>query len=467
MDETRFTEHDYFGQTTLHPLALLVILLAAAAIMIVPRRWAVVPLFVVGCFVAPAQRVVIASLDFNLLRLMVVFGWARVFTRAEFKGIRWQRLDAAMVLWAVSGTVAYTALHGEASALIFKLGASFDALGMYFLFRCLLRGWEDMDKAVLALIVISVPVSCAFLFEAATATNLFAFFGGVPPTTMVRDGRLRCQGAFAHAILAGCFWAAVMPLMAARWWRGHGGKTSTVVGLGCCSLIIVACASSTPVLGVLVGMIGAAMFVLRRRLRWVRWGIVAVLVGLHMVMKAPVWNLIARVNVVGGSTGYHRYMLIDNAVRHFSEWWLLGTKSTAHWGWLMYDVTNQYLLEGVRGGLFTMILFIAVIAVAFGRVGSAWRAAGTDTKRVSFAWAVGVALLVHVTAFISISYFGQIIMIWYLTLAMAACLPTRAAKPNGHAERRPIARAAILGDPATTLGGPRHSEPLLHHSAMP
>ena len=34
------------------------------------------------------------------------------------------------------------------------------------------------------------------------------------------------------------------------------------------------------------------------------------------------------------------------------------------------------------------------------------------------AWGLGVAMLVHVTSFMAVSYFGQIIMVWYMTLAI-------------------------------------------------
>jgi hypothetical protein len=52
-------------------------------------------------------------------------------------------------------------------------------------------------------------------------------------------------------------------------------------------------------------------------------------------MKAPVWFLIARIDLAGGSSGYHRAMLIDTFLRHFGDWWLLGTKDAFSWGWDM------------------------------------------------------------------------------------------------------------------------------------
>ena len=45
---------------------------------------------------------------------------------------------------------------------------------------------------------------------------------------------------------------------------------------------------------------------------------------LHFVMNHGIWHLIARIDLVGGSTGYHRFHLIDKAIAHFGERWLVG-----------------------------------------------------------------------------------------------------------------------------------------------
>ena len=52
-----------------------------------------------------------------------------------------------------------------------------------------------------------------------------------------------------------------------------------------------------------------------------RWAFFGTLLLLHLAMNNPVWHLLARVNVVGGSTGWHRYHLIDKAIEHL-EWWV-------------------------------------------------------------------------------------------------------------------------------------------------
>ena len=160
------------------------------------------------------------------------------------------------------------------------------------------------------------------------------------------------------------------------------------------------------------------MFLMRYQMREVRWGIALTLTFLHMIKERPVWSLIARASAVGGGTGWHRYKLIDAFVQRFHEWWLVGTTSTAHWGWGLQDVTNQYVLEGVRGGLVALILFLAIIVLAFQGVGRVWRLCRHDPYRLALSWALGVSLFVHSMNFLGVSYFGQIHIAWYLVLGM-------------------------------------------------
>jgi hypothetical protein len=188
-------------------------------------------------------------------------------------------------------------------------------------------------------------------------------------------------------------------------------------------------------MGVVVGAAGAAMFLVRGWMKPVRWGLLFGLIALHMVMKQPVWHLICRIDMVGGSTGYHRFRLIQGAIDFFPEWCLMGTASTAHWGWHLYDVTNQYVLEAVRGGAVTLGLFVAIIGVAFQQVGRLRKSVEGQRYREVVAWGLGVALFVHCMNFLAISYFGQIITVWYLTLGAIGSLgplaAARAAAPAG------------------------------------
>jgi hypothetical protein len=168
------------------------------------------------------------------------------------------------------------------------------------------------------------------------------------------------------------------------------------------------------------------MWPFRGMMRAVRWGILAVLIFLHIVMKAPVWALIGRLSDIFGGTGYYRVELINAFISHFWEWWLIGTKYTAHWGLVvlavdpnMSDITNQFIAEGIEGGLLRMFLFIVIIVYSFGAIGRIIRATEGELVSVRIClWSMGVALLSHVASFISVSYFSQIVVFWYMLLAM-------------------------------------------------
>jgi len=417
----------YADQTTIHSIGLLVLGILGLCILLFPRRWSVLPLLVMACFVSSAQRIVILGLDFTFLRIMILFGVARLVLRREYIGFVWKALDKAIVLWVVSSIFFYTVRNSTFSALVNRLGFGFDAIGMYFLFRCLIRDWVDVDCIILGVIWISIPVSAFFVLENRTGYNMFSIFGGVPEITNVRQGRLRCQGAFSHAILAGCFWASLMPLFASHWWKSSRDRIWSIIGLATSMVIVVCCASSTPIIAVISGIIGGLMFFVRRYMRLICWGTVLTLIALHIVMNAPVWHLISRISPVGGSTGWHRYYLINQTITHFGEWWLWGCSgyTVASWGITAGDVTNQYVLEGIHGGIVTMGLFFVIIGYAFRNTALLWRSQSQQPYRLAMSWAIGVSLFVHCINFIAVSYFGQIWILWYLLLAMVGSLCVR------------------------------------------
>jgi len=202
--------------------------------------------------------------------------------------------------------------------------------------------------------------------------------------------------------------------------------------------------SGGPTFTFLVGLLALAFWPLRKHMLVIRRGVVLTLVGLEIVMKADVWYLMARVDIFSGSTGYHRAYLIDRALANLGDWWLIGTKSTAAWadeGAHLFDVTNQYLVYGADGGLITMLLFILVIVRCFRAVGPSIRALGEEFGELQFCvWALAAALVSHVVTFLSVSYFDQNFVNWYLLLAM---ISTASLSVQGVREKA-SSRAALL-----------------------
>lgn len=427
LGQTAFHNH-----TTVHPVGLAILLLLGIAMLALPRRRAMIPVLLCASFIAVAQRVVVFSLDFNFLRIIVLFGWARILLRQEYRGYKWKTLDYCVLAWATSSLVIYPISHGL-SGIIYKLGVSFESLGMYFIIRILVRDLADVSALIDALAIISVPVACFFAIEWQTHRNPFSVFGGVPEITMIRQGKLRCQGAYAHPILAGCYWAAIFPLLIGRITLPGRGRILAAIGAMTSLAIVGMCSSSTPVVGVLAAIVGFVLFPVRGRMSLIRWATLAVLICLHMVMNNPVWHLIARTDLIGGSTGWHRFNVIDQCINHFHEWVLFGRASISHWNIFMNDITNQYVLEAVRGGGLTLLLFLTMTALAFGNIGRLWRSPDCGRRRVILVWALGVSLAVHTVNFMGVSYFGQIDMLWYTNLALTAVVPAAVASTEKNA----------------------------------
>jgi hypothetical protein len=157
---------------------------------------------------------------------------------------------------------------------------------------------------------------------------------------------------------------------------------------------------------------------MRRKMRLVRWGLVAALVASHLVMNGPVWSLIEKLDLTGSSSSYHRYMLVDNCLRHFGDWWLLGFKDYNSWGFDMWDLSNQYVANAVGGGLLTLVLFIAIICQGFASLGTARKLAEGNRQEEWFLWCLGAAMFVHAVAYFGISYFDQMQFAWFALLGL-------------------------------------------------
>ena len=419
----------YYGQTLLHPFALTAVLVLGLAVLVLSRRFALVPLLIAATTIPMAQRIVIAGADFTLLRLLLLAYLLRIVFRGEWREFRWSPLDTAIVLWVVSGTTIMTIHYGTTDALVNRLGWAYDILFTYFAGRCLLRNWADLITLSRFTAFLSIPIAAIFVVEWTTRYNMFSVLGGVPEVTTIREGRLRCQGPFAHPILAGTFWAALLPLIWVQWKENGRARSLVYISTVCALTIIVATASSTPVLSVGAAFIGLGLFLFRRQRKLIWIGLIVVAALLHFViMNNPIWHLMARLDIADGSTGWHRFVIFDAFVNNFSEWFLTGESNPLRWGvWQMRDITNQYILEGLRGGLITLLMFLLVLARSFGNVGRSLAIlesseSGRDPALEWKVWMVGVAILVHVVTFFGVSYFGQMIAVLYMQLAIAGAV---------------------------------------------
>ncbi len=424
-------EHLAFGggvsETAVNPFIAIILILAGVLILVLPRNKVIVPFLVAALLIPNNQVLLIGIFHFPTMRVLVLFGLVRMFSAKMtsktviFSG-GWNKIDVVLILLAVITAVNGVLLWQNTAALVKQLGDLYTTLGVYSLLRFLLRDDEDAVRIIRSLAYISVVIAGIMLFEEVKGWNPFALLGGGQAayydSLMIRDGRVRAVGSFAHTLLAGCYGAVIFPLFLALWWKDKKNRVSAVVGIIASTIITFATVSSTPVIAYVGGVSALCLWPARRFMRVMRWGIVLTLVFLHMVMKAPVWHLISRIDLTGGSSSYHRYQLIDMFIRHFSDWWLWGTKSNAEWGWDMWDTANQYVGTGEASGLLPFLLLLAIIVYAFKYLGNARKAAEENRSLALYYWALCSALFANAVAFFGISFWDQTIVVWYGLLAI-------------------------------------------------
>ena len=146
------------------------------------RRVAVAGFFLLLFFVSTSQRVVIGGMDFSFVRILVIVGAVRVLMRGESSNFRFRLQDGLILAFVLTSLLA-TVVRTGGEGTINRLGFSLDVLGLYFLFRCLVRSQDDLVWVLRIVVFPMILVAIFFLIERATGRNGFYIFGGVSEIT--------------------------------------------------------------------------------------------------------------------------------------------------------------------------------------------------------------------------------------------------------------------------------------------
>jgi hypothetical protein len=420
--------------------AVLFVFFVGFFLLKLPRSSAPLPLIIGASYMTLGPSLDVGPFHFTVIRILIAIGFLRVLVRGERIMGKLTSVDRLMLLWSVA-TVLTSFFHTHiAETLVFHLGLAYNGLGLYFLFRIFIQNIEDIPRLSKIIIIALVPIALEMILESVTRGNSFAFLGGVPELCEVRNGKIRAQGPFAHSILAGTVGAVCLPLAIALW---HRSRKIALVGMAATGLIIVCSKSSGPLLSAIFAVGGMILWKFRTKMRLIRRGAFVALLVIAAVMNAPFYYIVARIDLAGGSTGWHRAHLIESAINHIDDWWLAGTDYTADWtpnagsNDNETDITNHYVRMAVWGGLPMMLLFIGTLQSAFGLLSKALKPTQDFMMQEQFIiWALGCSLFAHVATMMSVSYFDQSVLFLYLVLAAIASAYTavRHQQPNSNHE---------------------------------
>ncbi len=410
-----------YTESVLHPAVLIVLLVAVGLTFALPRKYIIVPVLFVMLLSPQGQQLYLAGVHWSVIRILVVTGLLRLCaiklsSKKSLLAGGINGIDRAFFAVVLIQTLCFVLQYMQFQALLNQLGFLLDFLGSYVLVRALIQNESDIYRGLKTLAAITAILGVCMLREHLTGQNIVGLLGGVQLVANLREGTYRAQGAFQHALTAGTFAATLLPLFFMLWKKGKA-KVIAAIGAVGCTVMTVCSYSSTPELTYVAGLAAVCLWPVRKNMRVIRWGLVLFLVGLNFVMKAPVWFFIAHIDLTGGSSGYHRAELIDQFIRHFWDWWLIGTKDAGTWGYDLWDTQNQYVNVGQMGGLGAFAFFIAVISRSWTRIGES-RKQSEGAGREWLYWFLGAALFANVVGFFGVNYYDQSKIGWFVLLAM-------------------------------------------------
>lgn len=425
----------------------------AVGVLGLQKKWVLLALIVGAMHLPRSQVLDLAGVSLPPVRFLVILAVLRIYIRKESAIIRFSAVDRAVLAWGVWFVV----------ASFFHLGGYFmprmaevvTGLCAYFVVRNLVQDSSEVVRAFRLFLLALGPIAIGMLYEKVSGQNVIASLFGEVKTAALRQGHFRAQGPYANAILAGTNGAVCLG-MVAYFWKAQQ-KRLALFGLAICASIVVASGASGPVVSA-ASLCGAlVLWDYRRHLGAIKGFAVMGIVALAAVMNDPVYYIVARIDIGGGSTGWYRAMLMETAVNHLSEWWMVGTDHTIHWvpagtsGTTEHaDITNHFIQMGVWGGLGLMVLFIFVIARSFKAISARLgQATQWPLEQRYLIWALGCTLFCHTFTFFSVSYFDPTTS--FLLYFLLACIGGIADWRGPHAGGRNEGKSTLMRSPEAAL----------------
>ncbi|MDQ8201101.1 hypothetical protein QEH56_23245 [Pelagicoccus enzymogenes] len=387
----------------------------------IKKEWAFVPLLVAAVHTSHIPNIA----DFTTARILIVAG----LLRAIFSGEKVVRLDdsidktmVAMCCLIFTSSVAHDFQFGNPYK--YRTGLILNLLGSYYYGRYYISDVKCFKNLCSAIPWVLIPLAVFMTFESVSGSNPYAFVGARLTTSIQRLGEIRAGGPFGTPILAGTVGAVNIGVCVILW---RDNRKLAIAGLFACFTIMVTSHSSTPLGAAFILCAVIAVWKHRHKAAHFIWLSGFALLVLHFIKERPIWYLIALVDLVGGSTGWHRSKLIDQAVANIGDWWLAGTDYTANW--MPYklptnpnhcDLTNYFIHLGVIAGIPAAACLLYILYSATKR---ALPRAQEDSGEYNFLmWCVIATIITHSITFLTISYYDQIYIFFYLLIASVPAL---------------------------------------------
>lgn len=338
--------------------------------------------------------------------------------------------DAIVVLAAMWMVLAFVVVDGFVKGAPSGLSIALDVLMPYLIARQAIRTFDDFRYLLILLAPVAMIISGLMVLEAVTHVRFIrsgaqALFGSLGATEYgadvgqaklsdMRFGLLRATGPFSHPILAGVFFAGLLPLYYFARLRGWPMLAGLVAGVGAVFSL-----SSAAFLGIVMFVVLATYDRIRRLITFLNWPIfiataIAILTVLHFVSKNGLISVLIRYTL-NPATGYYRLLIWEYGSRSVANypWFGIGYAPFKGLAWMTNSVDTIWLALAIRHGL--PVALLLGLAVVLAIAGLAMQASRDRSVNGSARIGMAIALTIFFILGFTVSFFGGL-LIWFVML---------------------------------------------------
>jgi len=339
-------------------------------------------------------------------------------------GLTLRPLDAIVFASSLWMAASFIYLYGPADGLPSGVAVALDIAIPYLIARVSIRSLTDFRRYLITISPLVLLLAILLPIEALTQIRFIRefsieTFGRVEANpfgikNQTRLGMLRASGPFSHPILAGLFFAGLLPLYWFSGIRGWPRVAGLVSGFAAFFTL-----SSAAVIGMVL-FIGLALYdFLRRVVAFLTWpmfmafSLVAMAV-VHVASQNGLISVILRFTFNPG-TGRYRLLIWEYGSESVAEnpWFGIGFEDWARLPWMSTSVDTFWLALAMRNGLPAAVLLgLVTLLSAIGLAVSARRIRGVDQATLI---GLSIAMFILFMQGFTVHFFGGL-GIWFAVL---------------------------------------------------
>lgn len=377
----------------------------------------------------------LGTLDISAGRIVITVLLLRCFVNPNIRrNFRWSRFDT----WITCSMAVYVTMYCFTRPLIDGLenraGYLMDTWLIYLATRFCITSRADVISIIKGIAIICTPLALFGVLESVIGWQPYIHLRQYCPWRQdlpsyePRWGLKRALGPNANPIPFGMAFATFLPMV--YWLRYQMGPWKKWAYLFTGVLVVgtLSSMSSGPVVMLIVICLCLVLEYQKQLIKPILIFAAFSIVFVAIASNRSFYHVIAEYADPVGGSGWHRARLIDCAIKYFDQWYLVGYGGEdPGWGqdlggFANTDVTNEFIIAGVRYGILGVVAFCWVLVAAM-RLLIRQHNTTRNVRWQSWTWALCTTLVALIIVLNTVGLLAHMGPVFYAFMAIIGAAP--------------------------------------------